>query len=115
MINKYNSFDIKFIPGANNFGTSMLIDEASNLNLDYGSIDMKFDVENCRPFISSTDWRNSNDDQHISKGSIFNKEQHEALLHAPILDQNLNLEIFYLITLSGWRIILSFRTHTKGK
>ena len=29
----------------------MLIDEASNLNLGDGSIDMKFDVETCRPLI----------------------------------------------------------------
>ena len=67
---QFDSFDIKFIPHTNNFDTSMLIDEASNLNLDDGSIDMKFDVEICRPSIQSTDWRNSNDDQHISNGPI---------------------------------------------
>ena len=58
----------------------MLIDEASNLNLDDGSIYMEFDVETCKPLIPSTDWRNSNDEQHISKGSIVNEEQHEAFL-----------------------------------
>ena len=52
----------------------MLIDEAFNLNLDDGSIDMKFDVETWRPLIPSTDWRNPSDDQHISKGSIINEE-----------------------------------------
>ena len=46
LINKFDSFDIKFIPHTNNSDTSMLINEASNLNLDDGSIDMKFDVEN---------------------------------------------------------------------
>ena len=40
----------------------MVIDEASNLNLDYDSIDMKFHVETYRPLIPSTNWRNSNDD-----------------------------------------------------
>ena len=58
----------------------MLIDEASNLNLDDGSIDMKFDDETCSPLIPSIYWRNSNDDQHSSKGSIINEKQHEALL-----------------------------------
>ena len=68
LINKFDSFDIKSIPYTENSDTSMLIDEASNLNLDDGSIDMKFDVETCRSLIHSTNWRNSNDDQHISKG-----------------------------------------------
>ena len=72
----------------------MLIDEASNLNLDDSSIDMKFDVENCRPLIPSTDWRNSNDDQHISKGSIVNWEQREAFLQAPVSDQNPEIQDF---------------------
>ena len=62
LINKFDSFDIKFIPHIGNYDTSMLIDEASNLNLDDGSIDMKFDVESCRPLIPSIDWRKSNDD-----------------------------------------------------
>ena len=70
----------------------MLIDEASNLNLDDGSIDMKFDVETCKPLIPSTNWRITNDDQHISKGSIINEEQHEALLQDPVSDQNLELQ-----------------------
>ena len=69
----------------------MLINEVSNLNLDDGSIDMKFDVETCRPLIPSTDWRNSNDDQHISKGSIFNEEQHESLLQTLVSYENLEL------------------------
>ena len=42
----------------------MLINEASNLNLDYYSIDMKFDAKTCRPLIPSIDWRNSNDEQY---------------------------------------------------
>ena len=73
----------------------MLIVEASNLNLDDGSIDIKFDVETCKPMMPSTDWRNSNDDQRISKGSIINEEQHESFLQAPVLDQN--HEIQYLL------------------
>ena len=68
MINKFDSFDIKCIPYAENSDTNMLINEASKLNLDDGSINMNFDVETCRPLIPSTDWRKSNDDQHISKG-----------------------------------------------
>ena len=74
LINKFDSFDIKFIRHTKNYDTSMLIDEASNLNLDYGSTDMKFDIETCRPFFPNTNWRNSIDDQHISKGSIINEE-----------------------------------------
>jgi hypothetical protein len=70
----------------------MLIDEASNLNLDDGSIDMKFDVETCRPLIPSTDWRNLNDDRHTSKGSIINEKQHEAFLQDPVSDQNSELQ-----------------------
>ena len=57
----------------------MLIDEASNLN-----IDMKFDVETCKPSIPSTDWRNSNNDLHTSKGSVINEKQHEAFLKDPV-------------------------------
>ena len=54
----------------------MLVDEASNLNLDDGSINMKFDVETCRSLIPTIDWRNSNYDQL------------ETLLQAPVSDQN---------------------------
>ena len=61
----FDSFDIKFIPHTKNYDTRILIDEASNLNLDDGSIDMKFDVETCRPLIPYTNWRISNDDQHV--------------------------------------------------
>ena len=57
LINKFNSFEIKFIPHAKNYDTSMLIDEASNLNLDDGSIDIKFDVENCWHLIPGINWR----------------------------------------------------------
>jgi hypothetical protein len=53
LISKFNSFDIKSIPFTENFDTIMLIDEASNLNLDY---DMKFSAETCRPLIPSTNW-----------------------------------------------------------
>ena len=70
LINKFDSFNIKFIPHTKNSNISMLINEVSNLNLD--------DVETCRPLIPSTNWRNSNDDQHIYKGSIINEEQHEV-------------------------------------
>ena len=62
LINKFDSFDIKSIPYTENYDTSMLINEASKLNLDSGSINMKFDIETCRDLIPSTDWRNSNDD-----------------------------------------------------
>ena len=64
LINKFDSFDIKSIPYTRNSNTSILIYEASNLNLDDGSIDMKFDVETCWPFIPSINWRNLNYD-HI--------------------------------------------------
>jgi hypothetical protein len=50
----------------------MLIDEASKLNIDDGSINMNFDVETCRTLIPSTDWRNLSNDRHTSKGSIIN-------------------------------------------
>ena len=58
LINKFDSFDIKSIPCTESSDTSMLIDEASKLNLYDSSIDMKFDVETCRPLIPCTDWRN---------------------------------------------------------
>ena len=61
-MNKFDSFGIKSIPYTENYDTIMLIDEASNLNLNDGSIDIKFDVNTCRPLIPSIDWRNSNDD-----------------------------------------------------
>ena len=80
LINIFESFDIKFIPHRKNSDTSMLIDEASNLNIDDLSIDMKFDGETCRPLIPSTHWRNSKYEQHTYNGSIIKKEQHEALL-----------------------------------
>ena len=80
LINKFDSFDIKFIPHTDNSNISMLVDEASNLNLNDGSIDIKFDVDTCRTLIPSIDWRNSNDDQHTSKGSIINEKQHESHL-----------------------------------
>ena len=70
----------------------MLIYEASNLNINDGSIDMKFDVETCRILIPSTDWRNPSDEQHISKGSITNEEQHQDLLQALVSDQNPELQ-----------------------
>ena len=70
----------------------MLIDEASNLNLNHDSINMKLDVETCKHLIPSTDWRNLNNDQHTSKGSIINKEQHESLLQAPVSDQNFEIQ-----------------------
>ena len=92
LINKFDSFDIKSIPYTNNSDTSMLVDEASNLNLYGVSNDMKFDVETCRPLIPSTDWRNSNDDQHTSKASIFSEEQHEVFLQNLVLDQNHKLQ-----------------------
>ena len=54
--NKFDSFNIKFIPHTKNYDTIMLINEAFKLNLDDGSINMNFDVETCRPLIPSTDW-----------------------------------------------------------
>ena len=70
MINKFDSFDIKSIPHTENSDTNMLIDEASNLNLDDGSIDMKFDVETCRPLILSTKKRISNNIEHLQSKYI---------------------------------------------
>ena len=55
LISKFDSFDIKSIPYTENSDTIMLIDEVYNLNLDDGSIDMKFDGETCKPLIPSTD------------------------------------------------------------
>ena len=92
LINKYDSFDIKSIPHIESSDTSMLMDEDSNFNLDDGSIDMKCDVETCRSLIPSTSWGNLNDDRHTSKVSRINEEQHESLLHAPVSDQNLELQ-----------------------
>ena len=76
MINKFDSFNIKSIPYTGNSDTIMLINEASNLNLDYDSIDMEFDVDTYRPLIPSTNWRNLNDDRCTSKGSVINEKQH---------------------------------------
>ena len=70
----------------------MLTDEASNLNLNVASIDIKFDVDTCRPLIPCTDWRNSNDDRYTSKGSIINEKQHEVLLQDLVLDQNSEIQ-----------------------
>ena len=91
-INKFDSFDIEFIPHIETFDTIMLIDEASNLNLNDGSIYIKFDVDNGRPLIPSIDWRNSNNDRHTSNGSIINEEQHEALLQALVSNQNFEIQ-----------------------
>ena len=65
LINKFDSFDIKSIPYTKNYDISMLIEEASNLNLDDGSIDMKFSVETCRTLIPNTNCRISNNDQNV--------------------------------------------------
>ena len=65
LINKFEAFNIKSIPHKMNYDTNMLINVASNLNLYDGSIDKKFSVEICRLLIPSTNWRISNDDQHI--------------------------------------------------
>ena len=70
----------------------MFIDEASNLNLDYDSIDMKFDVETCRPLIPCTDWRNLNDDRYTSKGLTINEKQHEVLLQDLVSNQNYEIQ-----------------------
>jgi hypothetical protein len=57
LINNFDSFDIKFIPHTKNYDTNMLINEAPNLNLYDGSIDMKFSIEICRALITSANWR----------------------------------------------------------
>ena len=62
LINKFDSFDIKFIPHTKTCDTIMLIDKASNLNLNDGSIYIKFDVDNGRPLIPCTDLIKSNND-----------------------------------------------------
>jgi hypothetical protein len=110
LINKFESFNIKFIPHIENSNTNMLINEASNLNICDGSIDKKFSIETCRPLIPSTNWRNSNNDQHIlehllsdtSKGSIIIEEQHESLLQAPVSNKKPKLRDL----LSSYTIIL---------
>ena len=45
LISKFDSFDIKSIPYSDISDTNMLVDEASNLNLNDGSNDIKFDVD----------------------------------------------------------------------
>ena len=80
LTSKFYSFDIKSIPYTENSDTIMLIDEASNLNLDYESIDLKFSIKTCRPSIPSADWINSNDDRYTSNGSMIKEKQHEAFL-----------------------------------
>ena len=92
LINKFDSFDIKFISHIENYDTIMLIYEASNLNLNDGSIDIKFYVYTCRPLIPCIDWRNLNDDQYTSKGLTINEKQHEVFLQAPVLDQNSEIQ-----------------------
>jgi HD superfamily phosphohydrolase len=92
LISKFDSFDIKSIPYTKNSDTIMLIDEASNLNLDYESIDFKFAIETCRPSIPSTDWINSNNDRYTSKGSIIKEKQHEAFLQALVSNQNFEMQ-----------------------
>jgi hypothetical protein len=92
LINKFYSLDIKSIPYTNNSNTIMLIDKASKLNLYDSSIYMKFDIETCKNLIPSIDWRNSNDNQHTSKGSISNEKQHEVLLQALVSDQNSEIQ-----------------------
>ena len=62
MINKFESFDIKSIPYTKNCDTSMLTNEVSKVNINDGSIDIKFDVDTYRPLIPCIDWRNTNDD-----------------------------------------------------
>ena len=52
LISKFDSFNIKSIPYIENFDTIIPIEEASNLNLDYDSIDLKFDTY--RPSIPIT-------------------------------------------------------------
>ena len=73
----------------------MLINEASNLNLDYDSIDRKIHIKSCRPSIPSIDWRNSNDDRHTSNGSMIKEKQHETFLQALVSDQS--SEMKYLL------------------
>ena len=64
--NLMSKFDIKSIPHIENFDTIIPIDEASNLNLDYESIDLKFAFETCRPSIPSVHWINLNNDRYTS-------------------------------------------------
>ena len=80
MISKFDSVNIKSIPYTENPDTIMLIDDTSNLNLDYDSIDLKFAIETCRASIPSTNQRNSNDDRYTSNESMIKEKQHEAFL-----------------------------------
>ena len=74
LISKFDSFDIKSIPYTENSNTIMVIDEASNLNPDYESIDLKFSFEICRPSIPSADWINLNNDRYTSNGSMIKEK-----------------------------------------
>ena len=80
MISKFDSFDIKSIPYTENSDTIMLIDEASNLNPNYESIDLKFAIETCRASIPNIDWINSKNERYTSNGSMIKEKQHEAFL-----------------------------------
>ena len=51
LINNFDSFDIKLIPHTENSDSIMLTDEASNSDLNDGSIDVKLDVDTCRHLI----------------------------------------------------------------
>ena len=79
-MSKFDSFDIKSIPYTENSDTIMLIDDASNLNLDYDFIDRKIHIKTCRPSIPRADWINLNNDRYTSNGSMIKEKQHEAFL-----------------------------------
>ena len=85
LISKFDSFDIKCIPYTENFDTIMLIDEASNLNLDYESIDLKSAIETCRPSISKND-------RYTSNGSMIKEKQHETFFQDLVSDQNSEMQ-----------------------
>ena len=85
-------FRSKSIPYTENSDTIMLIDEASNLNLDYDSIDRKLHIKTCRSSISSVHWINLNNDRYTSKGSIINEKLHEVLLQSLVSDQNSEMQ-----------------------
>ena len=53
---------------------------------------MKLSNKTCKPLIPSTEWKNLSNEQHTSKGSIINEEQHESLLQALVSAQNFKIQ-----------------------
>ena len=99
-MNKFEAFNIKYIPCSMNYEYDILANEASNHSTSDDFTSDKFYVELIyRMLISDniTNWRIFDDEKKIInflhskdtfKGSIIDDEQHESLLQASALDDN---------------------------